>query len=72
MLSPVNQVSSMTTSQVLSEPQGVPTISPPDSAVFDLGRSERLVTSKTIAGLADPMQSETVKGWLSSDLLAPN
>jgi hypothetical protein len=37
----------------------------------DSGRLERPEFLKTVAELADPMQSDTVKGWLLSELRAP-
>jgi hypothetical protein len=40
----------------------------PTSLPSDLTRPEFF---KTVAEFADPMQSETVKGWLLSNLRAP-
>jgi len=41
------------------------------ASVADHSLLERLAYLKTIAELADPMQSEIVKGWLQGGLRAP-
>jgi len=74
MLPPANQVSVMTTYQVEPELQGVPPVAAHTATrphVTDLGNIARRASLKTIAQLADPMQSEVVKGWLLSNLFAP-
>jgi hypothetical protein len=66
VLPPVNQVSVMTSSQKIPEPQGTRAEGP------DPPRGSKWPKLlKAIAELADPMQSETVKGWLRGDLHAP-
>jgi hypothetical protein len=56
----------MTSSQHVTEPQGARAEGPdPPSG------SKWFEFLKTIAERADPMQSETVKGWLRGDLRAP-
>jgi hypothetical protein len=66
VLPPVDQVSVMTSSQHVTEPQGTRAEGPdPPSG------SKRFEFLKTIGERADPMQSETVKGWLRGDLRAP-
>ena len=70
---PVRQVSVMTTSQVMPRRQSIPVPTVPvQIAVETLDGFEWPAFLKTIAELADPMQSEIVKGWLQSDLHAPN
>jgi len=54
----------------VQKPHRVPPIAVSPAADHD--GFERLGYLKTIAELADPMRSDIVKGWLQSDLRAPN
>ena len=67
MLPPVKQVSVMT-SQHATGPQGTRAEGPDPPGER---RGEWPMFPKTIVEPADPMQSETVKRWLLSDLRAP-
>ncbi len=71
MLPPVGQVSVMTSSKVVSKTQNSRAITIPVAPVVDRSGSERLALLKTIAEIADPMQSETVKGWFLGELHPP-
>jgi hypothetical protein len=51
--------------------KGTPATAIPVRSGVGSGGLERPEYLKTVAELADPMQSETVKGWLLSDLRAP-
>jgi hypothetical protein len=62
--------------QRMTQPPATPAKGTPAKAIFarrgvDPGSLRRPEFRKTVAELADPMQSETVKGWLLSDLRAP-
>jgi hypothetical protein len=70
VLPPVDQVSEMTTPQQVQKPHRVPPIAVSPAADHD--GFERPGYLKTIAELADPMQSDIVKGWLQSDMRTPN
>jgi hypothetical protein len=70
MRSRLYKVSVTTSLQCMGQPEGTPArmvAGPSDSKVSDLKWPELF---KTIAELADPMQSEIVKGWLLSKLCA--
>jgi hypothetical protein len=58
----------MTRSQVEPQPQSIPSVTVP--AIADHSSFERLAFLKTFAALADPLRSETVKGWLLGELRA--
>jgi len=63
----------------MTQPSGTSAKGTPAKAIpvrhgVDSGRVSRLKRPeylKTVAELADPMQSKIVKGWLLSDLRAP-
>lgn len=61
----------MTSSQIVPPLPSTPAITVPVPLVADLSDFERLAFLKTIAELADLIQSTIVKGWLQSDLRAP-
>jgi hypothetical protein len=66
-----NKVSVMTSFQYMSQPEGTPARTVAVRSDTDVGDLEWPVSLETIAELADPMQSEIVKGWLLSNLCAP-
>jgi hypothetical protein len=55
--------------QVELQRQGVPSV--PVRPEADRSGFERLAHFKKMAALADPLRSESVKGWLLGELRAP-
>jgi hypothetical protein len=61
----------MTSFQCVSQPEAIPAVTVPVASDADVSNFEWPEFLKTIDELADPMQSETVKRWLLSNLRAP-
>jgi hypothetical protein len=61
----------MTSFQCASRPEAIPVVTVPAPSDADVSDFEWPEFLETIAELADPMQSEAVKGWLLSNLRAP-
>jgi hypothetical protein len=55
----------------MTQPESTPVKAIPVRPGVDSGGLQRPEFLKTVAELADPMQSEVVKGWLLSNLRAP-
>jgi hypothetical protein len=55
----------------MTQPEGTPAKATPVRPDVDFGDLQRPEFLKSVAELADPMQSEIVKGWLLSNLRAP-
>jgi hypothetical protein len=55
----------------MTQPESTPAKANPVHPRVDFGGLQRPEFLKTVAELADPMQSETTKGWLLSNLRAP-
>jgi hypothetical protein len=55
----------------MTQPESTPAKAIPVRPGVDFGDLQEPEFLKTVAELADPMQSETVKGWLLSNLRAP-
>jgi hypothetical protein len=61
----------MTSFQNMVEPESIPAVAASVPLGADQSGFEWPEYLKTIAELADPMDSAIVKGWLESDLRAP-
>jgi hypothetical protein len=55
----------------VTQPEGTPANASPVRPRVDSGGLQGPEFLKTVAELADSMQSETIKSWLLSDLHAP-
>jgi hypothetical protein len=58
--------------QRMTQPESTPAKANPVGPRVDSGGLQTPEFLKTVTELADPMQSETIKGWLLSNLRAPN
>jgi hypothetical protein len=66
-----DKVSVLRSFQRMKQPESTPAKVVPVRSGVDSGGLERPEFLKPVAELADPMQSETVRRWLLSDLHAP-
>jgi hypothetical protein len=66
-----NEVSVLWSFQRMTQPESTPANAIPVRSGVGSGGLERPEFLKTVAELADPMQSEAVKRWLLGDLRAP-
>lgn len=67
-----DKVSVVPSFQRMTQPETTPANANVVRPRVDSGGLQTPEFIKTVAELADPMQSETIKGWLLSNLRAPN